>query len=160
GPDPLKIAKLARETMSALERRRRYNKISFCDDAYWYESQKRWFETGSGQARERLLAGGNRVGKTDAGAFEVSVHATGDYPIWWKGRRCDKPLQIWVVGFSQGLVRDTLQFKLLGSIEDIGSGFLPLDSLARRPIMYMGGASAVDKISVTHRGPDGQVNGV
>lgn len=139
GPDPQKLAKIARETMSATERRRRYNKISFCDDAYWYPSQLRWFETGSGPARERLLAGGNGLGKSDAGIFEVCLHATGDYFSWWRGRRFDKPVQIWVCGFSQGLVRDTLQFKLLGSIDDIGTGFLPLESIARRLVMFPGG---------------------
>jgi phage terminase large subunit-like protein len=160
GPDPLKIAKLAQQTMSALERRKRYNKISFLDEAYWYPSQLKFFETGSGDARVRLLAGGNRVGKTDTGAAEISWHASGDYPSFWRGRRFDKPPRIWVVGFSQGVVRDTLQRKLLGNIDDIGSGMVPLEYLAKRPIMYMGGTGACDTFFVTHRGLDGKVNGV
>src|SRR5260221_13656409 len=41
--------------------------------------------------RERLFLAGNHLGKTTAGAFEEAAHATGLYPIWWKGRRFDGP---------------------------------------------------------------------
>ena len=41
--------------------------------------------------RERLFLAGNQLGKTLAGAFEEAAHATGDYPIWWRGRRFAAP---------------------------------------------------------------------
>src|SRR3990167_2237350 len=36
---------------------------------------------------ERLLQAANRVGKTRTAAAEVAIHASGQYPSWWKGRR-------------------------------------------------------------------------
>jgi phage terminase large subunit-like protein len=148
--------------MSAVERRKRYNKISYLDDSYWYPSQLKFFETGSGAARVRLLCGGNRVGKTDTLAAECAFHAMGGpaYPVWWRGRRYDKPPRIWICGPSQGVVRDTLQRKVLGNLDDIGSGMVALESLAERPILFPGGAAAVDTFTVVHRGLDGKVNGV
>src|SRR5260221_14139947 len=41
--------------------------------------------------RERLFLAGNQLGKTLAGAFEEAAHATGRYPIWWRGRRFAGP---------------------------------------------------------------------
>jgi hypothetical protein len=32
----------------------------------------------------------NRVGKTVVGAYETTVHMTGEYPAWWEGRRFDR----------------------------------------------------------------------
>jgi hypothetical protein len=29
----------------------------------------------------------NRIGKSEAGAYEVTCHLTGLYPPWWTGRR-------------------------------------------------------------------------
>lgn len=42
-------------------------------------------------ARERMVMAANRVGKTQCAAAEVAMHATGDYPDWWEGKRFDKP---------------------------------------------------------------------
>src|SRR5260221_6667512 len=41
--------------------------------------------------RERLFLAGNQLGKTLAGAFEEAAHATGRYPIWWRGPRVAGP---------------------------------------------------------------------
>ena len=48
--------------------------------------------------KERLFMAANRVGKSEAGAFEVVLHATGLYPDWWPGRRFEVPVEIWAVG--------------------------------------------------------------
>lgn len=49
--------------------------------------------------------GANRAGKTTAGCVEISYHATGAYPDWWKGRRWDRPTvgRIFAADFSKGL---------------------------------------------------------
>ncbi len=41
--------------------------------------------------KERLFMAANRIGKSGAGAYEVTAHATGEYPDWWEGRRFDGP---------------------------------------------------------------------
>src|ERR1017187_2243178 len=37
--------------------------------------------------RERLFMAGNRTGKTETGAYELTCHLTGQYPAWWRGKR-------------------------------------------------------------------------
>src|SRR5699024_12191701 len=44
----------------------------------------------------RLFMAGNRVGKTIAGTYEDTLHATGLYPEWWEGKRFDHPTKGWI----------------------------------------------------------------
>jgi len=81
-----------------------------------------------------LLANGISVhncGKTTAGAFEVACHATGKYPSWWKGKRFDKPVEIWAAGKDKTTTRDTMQNALLGPLGDPGTGMIPADDILR-----------------------------
>ncbi len=71
----------------------------------------------------------NRVGKTVAGAYELSVHTTGNYPPWWTGRRYDGPVDVWAAGKKLLTVRDIIQLELFGPIEDIGTGLIPGDNI-------------------------------
>jgi phage terminase large subunit-like protein len=64
--------------------------------------------------RERLFLAGNQLGKTLAGAFEEAAHATGRYPIWWRGRRFAGPTVSWVAGVTGESTRDTVQRALIG----------------------------------------------
>ena len=65
--------------------------------------------------QQRLMMAANRVGKTEGiGAYEVSLHLTGDYPDWWPGKRFSKPTKGWVAGDTRQTVRDILAEKLLG----------------------------------------------
>ena len=57
------------------------------------------------------------------------------------------------------MVRDTLQRKLLGTMADFGTGMLPLETLARKPILFPGGSNSVDTCYITHR-TNGQVDGI
>lgn len=59
----------------------------------------------SSLADTRAFFGGNRSGKTTAGAVEVSFHATGRYPEWWEGRKWDRPVVIrcFASDFQKGL---------------------------------------------------------
>lgn len=82
--------------------------------------------------RERLMLAANRVGKTRAGAFETTCHATGRYPHWWEGRRFKQKTDIWVVGETADTTRDILQLELLGppgQPQMQGTGMLPADSI-------------------------------
>ena len=70
-PDPQALARIARQTLSSAERRRKYRKIDFLDSTWWYETQLAFFKAGSSGAHQRLISGGNQTGKSESCAFEV-----------------------------------------------------------------------------------------
>lgn len=115
-----------------------------------YRKQEAFHEAGS--YRERLFLAGNQLGKTVAGAAEMAMHLTGQYPDWWKGRRWDRAISALAGSESAELTRDGVQRLLLGPPADEtrwGTGFIPEASIvdtARR----MGVADAVDTIVVKH----------
>lgn len=73
---------------------------------------------------ERLFMAANRVGKTEAGAYELTCHLTGLYPYWWTGKRFSTPIDAWACGTTNETTRDIVQTKLLGPwdkpMEDLG----------------------------------------
>jgi hypothetical protein len=73
--------------------------------AEFYEPQLKFFAEGRTH-HQRLLRGGNQVGKSFSAAFEASLHMTGQYPKWWPGKKFDKPTRGWIVGVTAQLVRD------------------------------------------------------
>jgi len=154
--DPQKQIKLARQTLSSAERRRKYQRIDFLGLDFWYPTQLEFFAAGGGGAHQRMLYGGNQVGKTLCAAAEVTWHLTGKYPSWWSGKKFTKPIRCWIVGESVILVRDVMQRKLCG--EELGTGVIPLESFGRKPIMVAGGMQAIDTVFVHHE-TDGKVDG-
>jgi phage terminase large subunit-like protein len=88
-----------------------------------------FFEAGA-RFNERLFMAGNRVGKTEGvGAYETSLHLTGRYPPWWKGRRFKKPIDAWAAGQTAKTTRDIIQLALLGDWPRFGTGQIPADAL-------------------------------
>jgi phage terminase large subunit-like protein len=160
-PDPQKLIRLARQTLSAAERRRKYQRIDFLGTDFWYPTQLAFFAAGSSGVHQRLIYSGSQRGKTTAAAAEVSFHLSGNYPSWWTGKRFKKPIRCWIVGESVTLVRDTLQRQLCGADtgEAFGTGLVPLESFARKPIMVSGGLQAIDTFFVTHM-TDGKIDGM
>jgi phage terminase large subunit-like protein len=98
---------------------------------------------------ERTFMAGNRCGKSIAGAYEASIHATGNYPIWWAGRTFDKPTNGWAVGSTARATRDTAQKELLGPIGAFGTGMIPRD-LIGRAWSLSGVPQGIDVIQVKH----------
>jgi phage terminase large subunit-like protein len=157
-PDPQQLIRLAKQTLSSAERRRKFRRIDFLDTSFWYKTQLEFFAAGSSGVHQRLLYAGNQRGKSLACASEVAWHLTGRYASWWRGKRFNKPIQCWCVGESVILVRDTMQAMLCGR-QDFGTGVIPLESFAKRPIMVSGGTQAIDTAFITHE-TDGTVDGV
>jgi hypothetical protein len=108
---------------------------------------------------QRLIRGGNQVGKSFACAFVASLHMNGQYPKWWKGRRFNKPTRGWIVGVTAQLVRDGPQRQLVSEQGEFGTGTIPLAAFGGRPIMVPGGTGAIDTMSVAHE-TDGVRDGI
>jgi len=108
----------------------------------------------------RLFMAGNRVGKTIAGTYEDTLHATGLYPDWWDGKRFDGPTKGWVAGKTNETTRDILQLELFGNViyknggktKTIdGSGLIPKHLIDDRTIRWKSGvADLIDKVRVKH----------
>lgn len=101
---------------------------------------------------ERMLAGGNRSGKTVGGGFEMTAHLTGLYPEWWEGKRFDHPIEAWTAGDTAKSVRDIMQNLLCGKPGDeaaYGTGMIPGDLLVRKTVKH-GLADAFESIFVKH----------
>ncbi|MGZ3770070.1 MAG: terminase large subunit domain-containing protein [Bdellovibrio sp.] len=100
--------------------------------------------------RERLMLAANRVGKTEGvGGYEMTLHLTGNYPPWWIGKRFDKPIKAWAAGDTGKTVREIIQFKLLGSFHEQGTGLIPKDLLVKTT-PKQGVPEAIDMIYVKH----------
>jgi phage terminase large subunit-like protein len=135
--------------LSSMDEHKRYNKILYFEPA---EKQRKFLDCGS-QFLERGFLAGNRVGKSETGAFEVACHATGNYPEWWQGARFDHPTKIWVCGISAEDVRKVGQTKLCGQFgvtKAFGTGLLPKASFADKPSLSHGVTDAYDTIQITH----------
>lgn len=77
----------------------------------------------------RAFTAGNRVGKTVAAAYELTLHLTGLYPDWWEGKRFTTCNHWWVCGVDSRTISTVLQPMLLGPVGEFGSGMIPRDHL-------------------------------
>lgn len=143
------------ECLEILASDQRYNKFRnfFPDHGEYrrelYQKHTAFFNAGE-TYRERFFLAGNRIGKTEAGAYETTCHLTGEYPEWWTGLRYNRPILAWVGGDTATTCRDIIQKKLLGDINDIGSGMIPKENLidykTRRNV-----PEAIELIRVRHK---------
>lgn len=115
-----------------------------------YPQHVKFFEAGT-TYRERLFLAANRVGKTEGvGAYETTLHLTGRYPNWWKGKRFMEPIDAWAAGDTSKTVHlEIIQPKLLGRSGDPGTGMIPADAIIRQ-LPKMGVPDGVEKIEVRH----------
>ena len=89
-----------------------------------YPKQREFHEAGASY-RERLLMAGNQLGKTLAAGMEYAYHATGAYPVEWRGKRYDRPVVGWAAGITGESTRDNVQRILLGRPGSYGTGAIP-----------------------------------
>ncbi len=108
------------------------------------------FLNGGGPHRQRMFMAANRVGKTEGvGGYETTLHLTGLYPHWWRGRRFDGPISAMAAGDTAKTVRDIIQKKLLGPPDRPGAGLIPLEAIVR-VTRKAGVADAIDTVRVRH----------
>lgn len=132
----------------------RYNRIStlFPDSGPFrrelYPKHIQFMNAGA-KYSERGFIAANRTGKTVCGAYEMACHLTGQYPEWWNGRRFINPISAWAVGVSNQATKEIQQFELIGDINDIGTGTIPKNCIAKitkKP----GVADAIETVYVKH----------
>ena len=152
--------KLSPEVLAALQsypaeaERRSKNKIqSFfpADGKYrreLYKPHLEFFAAGA-KYRTRVFLAANRTGKTIAGAYEITLHLTGQYPDWWAGKRFDKPVRAVAASDTGKTTREVVQNELLGQPGSFGTGMIPFDAL-ERSTMRGGVTDAVDTCYVRH----------
>lgn len=114
-----------------------------------YTKHLEFFANGK-EHQERAFIAGNRVGKTTAAAYELTLHATGLYPEWWPGRKFLKPTVLWACGEDAKTVRDTIQVTLLGQPGQIGTGMIPAQNIISTAARS-GVPEAVDSVSIRGR---------
>lgn len=134
------------KALSELLRRKNQNWLQYYEP---YEKQMLFHGLGSNK-RERMFMAGNQLGKTLAGAMEAAMHATGEYPEWWPGRRFSGPTRGWVSGITGVQTRDNAQRLLLGPLNAEGTGTIPRKNLVSKR-MARGIADAVDTLVIKHR---------
>jgi len=101
-----------------------------------YPKHLEFFAAGA-KYRERLMLAGNRVGKTEGvGGYETTLHLTGQYPVWWQGKRFDRPTRVWASGKTNETTRDIVQAKLCGPVtwrdgkkSVSGTGLIPAEAV-------------------------------
>jgi phage terminase large subunit-like protein len=120
---------------------------AFSRDKY---PQQLEFFAADARFKERLLMAANRVGKSEAGAYEVTCHLTGAYPPWWTGRRFAEPVEVWASGTNSQTTRDIVQAKLLGSVQAPGTGMIPAHQIASTTAARGGLAGAIETATIRH----------
>jgi len=114
-----------------------------------YPKQLEFFAAGA-TYKERLFCAANRIGKSDAGAYETACHLTGNYPVWWTGKRFSGPTAGWACGTTSESTRNIVQFKLAGTLEAQGTGMIPADRIVKTLPRRSGLSGSIETIWVKH----------
>lgn len=117
------------------------------------------FHARGAKFRERLFMAGNQSGKTLAGAAEMAIHLTGEYPSWWEGVEFRYPIRAIAGSESAELTKRGVQRLLLGAPEkkeEWGTGMIPHAAL-RDTSPRAGVPDAVSSIVVRHKSGDDSV---
>jgi phage terminase large subunit-like protein len=100
-------------------------------------------------ANQVAFIAGNKVGKSELGCYCLAAWLTGLFPAWWHGRRFAGPITGWIAGEKNSVVRDSLQLKLLGPLNDLGTGLIPGDHIFRAT-RKSGLSDAIDTLTIRH----------
>jgi len=115
-----------------------------------YPKHMEFFAAGS-KFPERCIMAANRIGKSEGiGAYETTLHATGRYSDWWPGHRFTQPVTVWACGTTSTTARDIVQFKLVGTPEEHGTGLIPEKYILKTTPRAGGVPNAIDTILVQH----------
>ena len=138
------------ELLKLIEQQDRYEKET--KFFRWFNNREGYskhleFLDASSKFRQSAFLAGNRVGKSETGAYAMTCHLTGLYPDSWTGKRFNEPTDCWIVGKTSAVVKETVQVAMLGGLGDWGTGMIPKDN-----IIHVGKStgSTADYIQVRH----------
>lgn len=135
--------------------------VGLCKALY----RKHWqFIDGGAKYPERLFLAANRVGKTDAAAYEMTAHLTGLYPAGWVGKRFAGPVKAWAAGDTMLSTRDILQVAMLGPLATYDSsewaGMIPRHCVHHVTRKSGGVPKCIHEVWVQHHDASGARDGV
>ena len=89
--------------------------------------------------------------------MDDAIHATGEYPDWWKGPDLSKHLrkfpEMWIGGPNNDKVRDIGQKQLCGDprqADKLGTGWIPREAI-KGTTLKRGVANAFDSVQIRHK---------
>jgi len=141
-----------------IARRREQFRTLFPDDGplrrALYPKHLEFFRAGA-TFPQRLFMAANRIGKSVAGAYETTCHATGLYPAWWDGKRFNCPTDGWACGTNSETTRNVVQGKLLGPVTPEGTfvpgtGIIPADRIVDYTLRRNALSGSVETIWIRH----------
>lgn len=121
-----------------------------------YPKQLEFFSLGANY-QQRCFMGGNGTGKTwGVSAYEMTCHLTGEYPVWWNGRRFNHHIDAWMVGDTRETTRDIIQAKMLGEVsklgvQALGTGMVPRHLIVGEPKYLPNTNHAADYVLIRHK---------
>ena len=93
-----------------------------------YSEHMEFFKGGK-EHKFRLCIAANQSGKSLMCCYELACHLTGVYPPWWEGKWLAKAVDWWICGETAGLLRQSIQDRLLGPVGDYGTGMIRRECL-------------------------------
>lgn len=92
----------------------------------------------------------------------MAIHLTGRYPKDWVGYRFTTPIDAIALGVDLGTISkpDQIQEKLLGKVEDRGTGFIPKDSIVEIKNKVGMGSGVAETVRVQHYDAEGKPDGI
>lgn len=129
-----------------IEEDSRYNKIKYFEPDTW---QKGAIALGKHEKVRGIICG-NRLGKTYSASYELCVHLTGLYPDDWEGHKFNKAINALAMGesWTQLMGSGALHDLIMGTLLDLGSGWIPRDCIIKT--MSSGQNGAFSTVRVKH----------
>ena len=141
------------ELLAALSKVASENELfAWFDEDYPYWWQRQFFDAGV-WAKQRMCIAANGVGKSQTVCAELAMHVTGRYPPWWKGVRFDYGgWECWIGSIDNDMQKRGPQRALLGrDLDQLGTGLIPKDAIAKEPELRQAGVkSVVDTLVINH----------
>ena len=104
---------------------------------------------------------GNQMGKTEAACALITMHLTGVYPDWYKGRRFKKAPLVIAAGQDSNFNKNNLQDRIFGTNnirgkaqnKELGTGMIPRSSINIHSIVSQRG-DGIDSVKIKHSSGD------
>lgn len=138
------------ELLGFIDEDSKYNKLKYYEPETW---QRNLYALCANEPVV-LLSTANRMGKTYAATALLAMHLTGQYPDSYEGRKFTDPTNCVLLGvsYSQIMGQECSHDLLFGKPGELGTGFLPKDSIVSTTASGQSGAYGMAQIRHTSGG--------